>query len=64
MRRSVRSALAAAAQHQLQSLAFPLLGAGNGGLDDRRVLDAMVEELEAHDHDGAHRIVRYERAAA
>jgi O-acetyl-ADP-ribose deacetylase (regulator of RNase III) len=45
VRVSVRNALAAAVEHQFHSVAFPLIGAGTGGLDREVVRDVMLDEI-------------------
>jgi O-acetyl-ADP-ribose deacetylase len=59
VRSSVRSALEIAAQKGYFSIAFPLIGAGTGGLGASRVEDVMLRELEVLPFDGEVRIVRF-----
>jgi hypothetical protein len=63
-RRCVRCALAVAATHQVNSLAFLRSVAGNDGLDDGVVLAAMIDDLEAGHHAAACRIARHQPMAA
>ena len=57
---AVESAVRVAREHNLESLAFPLLGAGNGNLDPVEALAAMRRPLEdAAAHPPHCRIVRY-----
>lgn len=59
IRDSVRNALALAAQHGLQSIAFPLIGAGSGGGRAERSLRWMLDELAHCEYDGRVVVVRY-----
>lgn len=61
IRDSVRNTLALARERGYQSIAFPLIGAGSGGLDADKVLGIMVETLEECAFDGNIRIVRFKR---
>lgn len=45
MRASVNSAMNLMAAHRFESVAFPLIGAGTGGLSPGRVLSIMEETL-------------------
>jgi O-acetyl-ADP-ribose deacetylase (regulator of RNase III) len=49
VRESVRNAVAVAQQHGCQSIAFPLIGSGSGGLKPERVKALMQDELERLD---------------
>lgn len=64
IRGSVRSALDLARRHGFRSIAFPLLGAGSGGGDPRRVLDLITDEFSRLEFDGEVLIVRYRSANA
>jgi len=55
----VHSALAVATKHHYRSVAFPLIGAGTGGLRADRVERIMAEAIESADFDGEVRLVRY-----
>jgi O-acetyl-ADP-ribose deacetylase (regulator of RNase III) len=59
IRQSVRNALALAKQRGLQSIAFPLIGAGSGGGNPEKVLSVMQDELQSLDYDGEVLIVKY-----
>jgi O-acetyl-ADP-ribose deacetylase (regulator of RNase III) len=59
IRDSVRNALALAAQHGFQSIAFPLIGAGSGGGRAERSLRWMLDELAHREYDGRVVVVRY-----
>lgn len=61
IRRSVRSALGAAAERGLASLAFPVIGAGSGGFRSEAALRCMQEEFAKLDYPVASMIVRYAR---
>lgn len=58
---SVRNALTLAQDHGYKSIAFPLIGAGSGGLGADKVQQIMVETLENCQFDGEIRIVRFRR---
>jgi O-acetyl-ADP-ribose deacetylase (regulator of RNase III) len=49
IRDSVRNAMAIVNEHNFLSVAFPLIGAGSGGLDPARVLALMTDEFEQLD---------------
>ena len=53
-----RSALDLAARHGFASVAFPLVGAGTGGLGEKRVIDILHESISAHPYEGRVLIVR------
>ena len=61
IRDSVRNALALATQHNFQSIALPLIGAGTGGGSADEVLTMIEHELSTCDFDGLVRIVRFQR---
>jgi len=46
IRGSVRNAMNLAAEHGLQSIAFPLIGAGTGGVNQERCRKIMLDELK------------------
>jgi O-acetyl-ADP-ribose deacetylase (regulator of RNase III) len=52
VRRCVRNAIAVAIAHDIRSIAFPLIGAGTGGLNPQRVQNAIIEEVAASPYDG------------
>jgi O-acetyl-ADP-ribose deacetylase len=52
VRACVRNALALARSHGYASVAFPLIGAGTGGLKEERVREVMLEEIGRADYDG------------
>ena len=62
VRLSIRSALAEARSHAFQSLAFPLIGAGTGGLSVERVITLMTEEISSAHQEGECLIVVYEKS--
>lgn len=45
VRAAVRNALAAASEHHFSSIAFPLIGAGTGGLGRAAVQEVMLDEI-------------------
>jgi len=59
IRDSVRNALALATQHNFQSIALPLIGAGTGGGSADDVLAMIQHQLSICDFDGLARIVRF-----
>lgn len=61
IRDSIRNALGLANEHGYKSIAFPLIGAGIGGLRADQVLEIMVEALKENEFDGEVRIVRFRK---
>lgn len=61
IRDSTRNAIELATEHKIQSIAFPLIGAGTGGGSAEQVLSMMRDELSNCDFDGLVRIVRFRR---
>lgn len=61
IRDSTRNAVALAANHDFESIGFPLIGAGTGGGSADEVLSMMQNELESCTFDGLIRIVRFRR---
>ena len=59
IRLSVSGALALAAQEGFQSIAFPLIGAGTGGLAADQVLAWMQDEINDSDFLGKILVVRF-----
>lgn len=57
---SVENALAICRQNSFNSVAFPIIGSGAGGLDPKQALGFMVDALHDVDYDGTVRIVEYE----
>jgi O-acetyl-ADP-ribose deacetylase (regulator of RNase III) len=55
----VRSAAALAQAGGFASLAFPVIGAGSGGFDERSALDLMLRELESLDSTVRAVVVRF-----
>lgn len=62
VRLSVRSALAEARTRAFHSLAFPLIGAGTGGLSPDGVISLMIQEISSANQEGECLIVVYEKA--
>jgi len=62
VRKCVSSALAVAAAHQIDTIAFPLIGAGTGGLDPDRVEKLIAEQASQTDYGGKIVIVRFRGA--
>ncbi len=48
IRESTKNALQLAREMELQSLAFPLIGAGTGGIQAEQSLDWMQDEIKRH----------------
>ena len=61
IRLSVRNALRLAEDNNIQSIAFPLIGAGTGGMKASRVEQLMKEEFAASKYNGEVRIVKYQK---
>jgi O-acetyl-ADP-ribose deacetylase (regulator of RNase III) len=61
IRGSVTNALNIAERKGYRSIAFPLIGAGTGGLSASRVLAIMRDEAQKHTYDGEVRIVQFRR---
>src|SRR5690348_12728027 len=59
VRNCVRNALEIAQKRGYQSIAFPLVGAGTGGLSQERALYVMQDEASRLDYDGEVRFVRF-----
>jgi len=59
IRESVRNALALAAEHGFESIAFPLIGAGSGGGRAEDVERIMVEAIDEAPYDGQVIVVRW-----
>ena len=59
IRDCTRNALHLATEHQFQSIAFPLIGAGVGGGSPETSLTLMEDELSGIDFDGAVRVVQF-----
>ena len=63
VRDSVTSALAAARERGFVSLAFPVIGAGSGGMGPERALGFLIDALRGGDYDGRVRVVTFRRGA-
>lgn len=59
VRRSVRSALALAAEHGFASIALPLVGAGSGGGSPQKIEAFILDELSRTPFAGEVRVVRF-----
>jgi len=59
---SVKNAIDIAQSKGYSSIAFPLIGAGTGGLKQEKVLNWMREALINLDFDGDVRIVQFEKS--
>jgi O-acetyl-ADP-ribose deacetylase (regulator of RNase III) len=59
VRSSVRNALALAQDEGYQSLAFPVIGAGSGGMNERQAIEFMEDELSKIDSPVEVSIVRF-----
>ena len=60
-RLSTRNAIKLAKETGFRSIAFPLIGAGTGGMKPSKVIDLMVQEIDASDYNGMVTIVVYGR---
>lgn len=61
IRESARSALELAGRHGFASVAFPLIGAGTGGVGEERALELLRGAVEEHPYAGRVVLVRYGR---
>lgn len=59
IRHSVKNALVLAQQEGLQSIAFPLIGAGTGGFSEAEALALMQDEVLRSDYSGYVTIVQF-----
>ena len=59
VRESVRNAIALANEKGYRSLAFPLIGAHSGGLNEARSLAYILDELSKAEGDGEVRVVKF-----
>jgi O-acetyl-ADP-ribose deacetylase (regulator of RNase III) len=59
IRGATHNALRLAATHRFQSIAFPVIGAGTGGVPEASAVGYMVEEIRRGDFPGEVRIVRF-----
>ena len=59
VRDCVRNALAIAGERGYRSIAFPVIGAGAGGVSPQKALLFMQEEAQRSNYDGEIRIVRF-----
>jgi O-acetyl-ADP-ribose deacetylase (regulator of RNase III) len=57
----VRNALRVASANELGSVAFPLIGAGTGGLSPARSETLIIEEAATSEYDGRVILVRHRR---
>lgn len=64
IRLSVRNAIRLAEDNNIKSIAFPLIGAGTGGMKSSHVEHLMKEEIEASPYTGEVRIVKYQKNPA
>lgn len=61
VRMSVRNALSLAEESGIQSIAFPLIGSGTGGMSQAKVLELMTREVEASGYGGKTVLVIFKR---
>lgn len=59
VRNCTRSAIAVASINGYESIAFPLIGAGTGGLEKMKVSGFIYEELSKSGYEGTAKIVFY-----
>ena len=58
---SVRNALSLAEESGIQSIAFPLIGSGTGGMSQAKVLELMTQEVESSGYGGKTVLVIFKR---
>jgi O-acetyl-ADP-ribose deacetylase (regulator of RNase III) len=61
VRMSVRNALSLAEESGIQSIAFPLIGSGTGGMSQAKVLELMTQEVESSGYGGKTVLVIFKR---
>jgi len=59
IRSGVQNAIELARAHQFQSIAFPLIGAGTGGVEPKLAEDVLLATLTSLEFDGEVRVVCY-----
>lgn len=64
IRDSVRSAMEIVHAKGYRSVAFPLIGAGSGGGNPKKVLEVILDEVRSIEYEGEVRIVRYKKSTA
>ena len=62
VRGAVQAAMAIVQQHDFSSVAFPIIGAGTGGLSPDHALRVMLEELREVPYRGRVAVVRFKPA--
>lgn len=62
VRKSVRSAMRLVKEHSFLSVAFPIIGAGSGGLGREAALEAMLDAFRRIDSEARVVVVRYKRS--
>jgi O-acetyl-ADP-ribose deacetylase (regulator of RNase III) len=63
IRDSVANALRIATEKGWDSVAFPVIGSGSGGMGEARALEVMIDALRAAGYHGTARVVRFRRRA-
>ena len=61
VRDCVKNALVLARENNFTSIALPLIGAGTGGGNEKKILEIMQDELKKHEFDGEVRVVVFKR---
>lgn len=61
IRASLRNTIALAKDKQFQSIAFPILGSGSGGVNEQIALSVIVDELSKQEYNGRVVVVQYKR---
>jgi O-acetyl-ADP-ribose deacetylase (regulator of RNase III) len=61
IRQSVVNALVVASENGFSSVAFPVIGAGSGGFNQKKALALMLDTLATSTFPGSVLVVRYER---
>lgn len=60
---SVRNAMRIAAEQRFRSIAFPIIGAGSGGMGEERALDCMLAAFAELEYPCQATIVRFRRGS-
>ena len=63
VRKSVRSAMRLVDEHRFLSAAFPIIGAGSGGLGSEAALKAMLDEFGRIESEAKVVVIRYKKAS-
>ena len=61
IRDSTRNSINLAEKHNFASIAFPIIGAGSGGFNQKRASDLMIDEIEKIETNLIIKIVEYKK---